>query len=54
VIFLGNGDGTFAPFSSTTVAKTGPMAVADFKGDGHLDLAMVDSYDNQLFILLQP
>src|SRR6266513_4901807 len=53
VIFLGNGDGTFAPFSSTNVAKTGPMAVADFKGDGRLDLAMVDSFDNQLFILLQ-
>ena len=54
VIFLGNGDGTFAPFSSTNVAKTGPMAVADFKGDGRLGLAMVDSFDNQLFILLQP
>src|SRR5207302_967715 len=43
VIFLGNGDGTFAPFSSTNVAKTGPMAVADFKGDGRLGLATAAS-----------
>ena len=54
VILLGNGDGTFTRPPSVTVPQAGPVAAGDFNGDGRLDLAVVDSYDKQLFILLQP
>src|SRR4029077_8098030 len=43
-ILLGNGDGTFAASGSVNSASSGspsPIAVADFNGDGKLDIAVV-------------
>src|SRR5207245_2546874 len=37
-ILMGRGDGTFAP--AVTLAPGGTLAVADFNGDGKLDLAL--------------
>lgn len=43
-IFLGNGDGTFTTKGTLTSPLSNPfsVAVADFNGDGKLDLAVVD------------
>ncbi len=56
-ILLGNGDGTFAaPPSPATPPGTGKIplsiAVGDFNGDGKLDLAVVNSGDRNVSILL--
>jgi hypothetical protein len=53
-IFLGNGDGTFQAGLTETVGNN-PQAVAvgDFNGDGRLDLAVTNSADNTVSILLQ-
>ena len=41
LIYLGNGDGTFrTPVSSPTGSAYGEIVVADFNGDGKLDLAI--------------
>jgi len=56
-ILLGKGDGTFMPPSSSPVSVgAGPTALAmgDFTGDGKLDLAVANSTDNTLTILLGP
>jgi len=52
MIFLGNGDGTFtysnaytAPNSSDYTESTNTLYVADFNGDGHLDLAALTQYN---------
>ena len=40
-ILLGNGDGTFAASGSVNSGIIGsPIAVADFNGDGKLDIAV--------------
>jgi hypothetical protein len=47
-VFLGNGDGTFAPEKDTVLTTgTGPkfLTVADLNGDGKLDVAVAD-YNN--------
>jgi hypothetical protein len=57
-ILLGNGDGTFrpAPTSPVSVGDLGDrpaaLAVADFNGDGNLDLAVASGADNTVAILL--
>ncbi len=52
---LGNGDGTFAAAASLLVAgdiTRASIAVADFNGDGILDLAITNQADNSLTVLL--
>lgn len=54
-ILLGNGDGTFSPAPGLPVnVGVNPAAVAlgDFNADGKLDLAVANSSDNTLSILL--
>jgi hypothetical protein len=48
-IFLGNGDGTFTPVSSNPASagqNYSDIVVADFNGDGKLDLAIADYAPN--------
>lgn len=54
-ILLGNGDGTFAPSSGSPIPAGGApsaIVVADFNGDGKLDLAVTNSGSNNVSILL--
>ncbi len=51
-VFFGNGDGTFGPLNSVTWGyEPSSVAVGDFNGDGHLDLAVAD-LDNFVQIML--
>ncbi len=55
-LLLGNGDGTFTqPSGSPYAVGHGPLAIAaaDFNGDGKLDLAVANSTDGTVSILLQ-
>jgi hypothetical protein len=52
-IFLGKGDGTFvAGPVYTAVSLPYDISVADFNGDGHLDLAVVNDGTNTIAIML--
>ena len=57
-LLLGNGDGTFRQnidFSSGSAAfSVAGVAIADFNGDGSLDLAVANEEDNTVSILTQP
>ena len=55
IILLGNGDGTFTPLGASPIPTGGApeaIAVADFNGDGKLDLAVANSGSNNVTILL--
>jgi hypothetical protein len=63
-VFLGNGDGTFAPAAGSPLSVasppyddlaspyTGPLAVGDFNHSGHLGLAVVEFQNQAAAILL--
>lgn len=53
VVLLGNGDGTFTEGASYAI-PSGPdsVAVADFRGDGGLDLAVACFTDGEISVLL--
>ena len=51
-MLLGNGDGTFRPQVTYAVGTApGGIVAGDFAGDGHLDLAVVNSGDNTVSVL---
>ncbi len=54
-VLLGNGDGTFTPGPNTPVVNDGinptAIAVADFDGDGGVDLAVGDGIENRIYML---
>jgi hypothetical protein len=60
-VFLGNGDGTFTQTSASPISvpsppyadEPSPYAVADFNGDGKLDLAVANITAGTVSILLQ-
>lgn len=55
IILLGNGDGTFTPSAGSPIPAGGApvaIAVADFNGDGKLDLAVANQGSNNVSILL--
>lgn len=52
-ILLGRGDGTFSPAVNYYFGQTpGPIAVADFNGDGYPDLAVADLGSSVFYVLL--
>ncbi len=48
VVYRGNGDGTFSPASQTRIERGGGASVADFDGDGRLDVASLDVFDDRI------
>jgi hypothetical protein len=51
-ILFGNGDGTFRPYVSLGYESQDPMAIGDFNGDGHMDIAMSDWPTSSVWLLL--
>jgi hypothetical protein len=52
-VFLGNDDGTFQPpVRYLAGVRPGPLLVGDFNGDGKADIAVVNVYSFNIFVLL--
>lgn len=52
-ILLGNGDATFhAPNNFAAASGARAMAIADFNGDGHQDIATANNFANNVAVLL--
>lgn len=51
-IWLGNGDGTFQPPVDST-GRGDSVVAADFNGDGRMDLAVINSAEDTVTVLLQ-
>ena len=52
-VLLGNGDGTFkSQLQSTTGSTPVSVALADFNGDGYLDVAVADQAGNAVSVML--
>jgi hypothetical protein len=51
-ILLSNGDGTFTAAPSPAAPNAVALAVADFNGDGKMDIAATDFGNNTVTILL--
>ncbi len=52
-VLLGNGDGSFQPAQSFTLAaEPGSLSVGDFNGDGKADLVVTDYNSNNVSVLL--
>src|SRR6266567_1231546 len=52
-ILFGNGDGTFSTATSPVIVnQPGVIVTADFNGDGRLDFAIVDGFDNKEYVVL--
>jgi hypothetical protein len=54
-VSLGNGDGTFTPANGSPISlgeNLYAIVVADFNGDGQVDVAVTDSSANDVYILL--
>jgi len=52
-VLLGNGDGTFqSAVNYVAGVRPGPLVVGDFNGDGKADLAVVNVYSFNIFVLL--
>ncbi len=54
LLSLGNGDGTFQPFTSLTLpgVNSTSLTIGDFNGDGELDLALSDYNNGDIDIVL--
>ncbi len=52
-VLLGNGDGTFqTPVTYATPSVPGDLVLADFNGDGKVDIAISDRYEGGIGVLL--
>jgi hypothetical protein len=51
-VLLGNGDGTFAPFTDLNTGSFPTIAIGDFNGDGIPDLAIVNDFGNSVNVWL--
>ena len=49
-VLLSNGDGTFQPAINSTVQQPNTVVVADFNGDGKLDLAIWSSFNTVVML----